>query len=84
MFVIGCGKDFQNIPLMHLSAREIDLRFEYRYHETYPKAITLVSEGLIDLMPLVTHQFALTNGAEAFATASNPAAQAVKVQIVDN
>lgn len=84
MFVIGVGKDFQNIPFMHLSSKEIDLRFQYRYHDTYPKAISLVTEGLIDLKPLVTHRFALNDGIEAFAAASNPAARAVKVQILDD
>ena len=84
VFVIGVGKDFQNIPFMHLSANEIDLRFQYRYHDTYPKAISLVSEGLIDLRPLVTHRYSLEQGVEAFATASNPAAKAIKVQILDD
>ncbi|KAF5534993.1 l-arabinitol 4-dehydrogenase [Fusarium napiforme] len=55
VFVIGVVKDFQNIPFMHLSSKEIDLRFHYRYHDTYHKAISLVAEGLIDLKPLVTH-----------------------------
>ncbi|KAH6873796.1 chaperonin 10-like protein [Thelonectria olida] len=83
VFVIGVGKDFQNIPFMHLSSKEIDLRFQYRYHDTYPKAISLVTEGLIDLKPLVTHRFKLEQGIEAFAAASNPAARAIKVQIID-
>ena len=83
VFVIGVGKDQQTIPFMHLSANEIDLRFQYRYHDTYPKAITLVSEGLIDLKPLVTHRYSLEQGVDAFKTASNPKARAVKVQILD-
>lgn len=69
---------------MHLSSREIDLRFQYRYHDTYPKAISLVTEGLIDLKPLVTHRFKLEEGLEAFAAASNPAARAIKVQLLDD
>lgn len=84
MFVIGVGKDYQNIPFMHLSANEIDLRFQFRYRDTYPTAIQLVSEGLIDLKPLVTHRFSLQDGIEAFAAASNPKAKAVKVQIIDD
>ncbi|KAF5538729.1 l-iditol 2-dehydrogenase [Fusarium phyllophilum] len=83
VFVIGVGKDFQNIPFMHLSSKEIDLRFQYRYHDTYPKAISLVTEGLINLKPLVTHRFKLEDGVEAFAVASNTAARAIKVQIID-
>lgn len=55
---------FQNIPFAYMSAREIDLRFQYRYKDTYPKAIGLVSAGLIDLKSLVTHRFNLEEGEE--------------------
>lgn len=68
---------------MHLSANEIDLRFQYRYHDTYPKAIMLVLEALIDLKPLVTHRYTLEEGVAAFKTASDPTAKAVKVQVLD-
>lgn len=68
---------------MHLSANEIDLRFQYRYHDTYPKAIMLVLEALIDLKPLITHRYTLEEGVEAFKTASDPTAKAVKVQVLD-
>ena len=68
---------------MHLSTKEIDLRFQYRYHDTYQKAITLVEENLVDLKPLVTHRFRLEQGLEAFQAASNPAARAIKVQVLD-
>jgi L-iditol 2-dehydrogenase len=84
VFVIGVGRPEQNIPFMHLSSKEIDLRFQYRYHDTYPKAITLVKEGLIDLKPLVTHRFSLDEGIQAFAIASDPSARAIKVQILDD
>jgi hypothetical protein len=83
VFIIGVGKEFQQIPFMHASFREIDIRFQFRYHETYPKAISLVSEGLIDLKPLVTHRFTLNQAKEAFEAASTPAAKAVKVQLLD-
>ncbi|KAB8073513.1 chaperonin 10-like protein [Aspergillus leporis] len=62
----------------------IDLRFQYRYHDIYPKAISLVAAGIIDLKPLVSHRFALEDGVKAFETASNPAAKAIKVQILDD
>lgn len=84
VFVIGCGKEMQNIPFAYMSAREIDLRFQYRYRDTYPKAIGLVASGLIDLKPLVTHRFSLEEGEKAFQTASDPAARAIKVQILDD
>ena len=68
---------------MHLSTREIDLRFQYRYHDTYPRAIGLVASGVIDVKPLVTHRFALEDSERAFATASDPGALATKVQVLD-
>ncbi|THZ25141.1 GroES-like protein [Aureobasidium pullulans] len=73
VFVIGCGKDFQiHAILIH-----------YRYKDTYPKAIGLVAAGLLDLKPLVTHRYTLEQGEDAFKTASDPKAKAIKVQILD-
>lgn len=69
---------------MHASFREIDIRFQFRYHETYPKAIKLVSEGLINVKPLVTHRFTLEQAKDAFEAASTPSAKAVKVQLLDD
>lgn len=84
VFVIGCGKDFQTIPFAYMSAREIDLRFQFRYRDTYPKAIGLISAGLVNLKPLVTHRFTLEEGESAFKAASDPTARAIKVQILDD
>jgi L-iditol 2-dehydrogenase len=36
---------------------------------TYPRAIRLVENGLVDVRSLVTHRFLLNNAAEAFAMA---------------
>jgi len=83
VFVIGVGREMQSIPFMHLSAHEIDLKFQYRYSEQYPKAIRLVSAGLIDVKPMVTHRYALEDAVEAFETAVNVSAGAIKVQILD-
>lgn len=69
---------------MYTSFREINIQFQFRYRETYPKAIALVSEGLIDLKPLVTHRFTLEQGKGAFEAASTPSTKAVKVQLLDD
>ena len=84
VFIIGVSsKNFMSYPFSHASFREIDIKFQFRYRETYPKAIMLVSEGLIDLKPLVTHRFGLDQAQEAFEAASTPSARAVKVQLLD-
>ncbi|WOO80325.1 L-arabinitol 4-dehydrogenase [Vanrija pseudolonga] len=83
VFVIGVGGDEQSYPFGLVGAREIDLQYQYRYAEQYPKAIRLVSEGLIDLKPLVTHRFPLNKAVEAFQVAADPTQGAIKVQIQD-
>lgn len=81
VFVIGVGKNEMNIPFMRLSVREIDLQFQYRYCNTWPRAIRLVQSGLIDMKKLVTHRFQLEDAIKAFETAADPKTGAIKVQI---
>ncbi|CAE6476891.1 unnamed protein product [Rhizoctonia solani] len=71
VFIIGVGKAIQNMPFMHLSANEIDVRWQYRYANQYPKAIRLVSAGLLNLKPLVTHRYPLEQGVDAFEIAND-------------
>jgi L-iditol 2-dehydrogenase len=49
----------------------------------YPKAIRLVSRGIIELMPLITHKFHLEDAITAFHTAADPVRGAIKVLIID-
>jgi len=81
VFVIGVGRSEQKIPFMTLSTREIDLKFQYRYSNTWPKAIRLVSDGVINLKQLVTHRYSLEDAMSAFEVASDPNSRSIKVQI---
>lgn len=81
VFVIGVGKDEMTIPFMRLSVREIDLQFQYRYCNTWPRAIRLVQSGTIELAKLVTHRFQLEDAVKAFEIAADPKTGAIKVQI---
>lgn len=81
VFVIGVGKNEMNIPFMRLSTREVDLQFQYRYSNTWPRAIRLVESGIIDMQKLVTHRYQLEDAIKAFETAANPKTGAIKVQI---
>ncbi|KAF8634563.1 hypothetical protein AX17_004153 [Amanita inopinata Kibby_2008] len=83
VFIIGVGKNEQTFPFMHLSANEIDVQFQYRYANQYPKAIRLIAGGLINVKPLVTHRFQLEDAVNAFHVAADPAQGAIKVQILD-
>lgn len=83
VFIIGVGKNEQLFPFMHLSANEVDVSFQYRYANQYPKAIRLVAGGLINVQPLVTHRFKLEEAIDAFHIAADPSQGAIKVQIHD-
>ena len=84
VFVIGVGKNEMKIQFMRLSTQEIDLQYQYRYSNTWPRAIRLVRNGVIDLKKLVTHRYAIEDALKAFDTASNPKTGAIKVQIMSS
>lgn len=81
VFVIGVGKNEIKVPFMRLSTREVDLQLQYRYCNTWPRAIRLVQHGVIDMKKLVTHRYSLEEAVEAFKTAADPKTGAIKVQI---
>ncbi|KAG8846680.1 L-arabinitol 4-dehydrogenase [Tulasnella sp. 330] len=69
VFVIGVGRDIVEMPFMACSVKEVDLKFQYRYANTWPKAIKLVQEDVIpseSLKKLVTHKFKLSEAEKAF------------------
>ncbi|KAA1477514.1 GroES-like protein [Dentipellis sp. KUC8613] len=84
VFVVGVGKNEMRFPFMRLSTREIDLRFQYRYANTWPKAIRLVDSGVLAAVrKLVTHRFDLADAVKAFETSADPKSGAIKVQITN-
>ena len=81
VFVIGVGKNEMTLPFMRLSTEEIDVQFQYRYSNTWPRAIRLLESGVLDLRGLITHRYDIEDAIKAFETASNPRTGAIKVQI---
>ena len=81
VFGTGVGKSELELPYMRLSTREIRMAFQYRYVNTWPKAIRLVEGGLVDLKSLVTHRFGIEEAGEAFKTVTDPEKRALKVMI---
>ncbi|OAA81583.1 Alcohol dehydrogenase superfamily, zinc-type [Akanthomyces lecanii RCEF 1005] len=81
VFIIGVGKNEIAIPFMRASVREVDVQLQYRYSNTWPRAIRLLQSGVIDLSRLVTHRFRLEDAIKAFETSADPKSGAIKVQI---
>lgn len=85
VMVIGVGKPLaNNMPLMHLSLAEVDLKFINRYNHSWPKAIRLLSSDFADLTPIVTHQFKLEEADEAIKSAADRSKGVIKAHIIDD
>jgi L-idonate 5-dehydrogenase len=69
------------VPLMQVTAKEIELRGSFRFHEEFATAVELMRKGLIDVKPLITHSLPLDRCEQAFRIA-NDRSQAMKAQIV--
>ncbi len=53
------------IPAATLIDKELELRGVFRYANDHPLAIELVATGRVDVKPLITHRFPLSDAAEA-------------------
>ncbi|KDQ61455.1 hypothetical protein JAAARDRAFT_30893 [Jaapia argillacea MUCL 33604] len=85
VFVVGVGKNEMKFPFMRLSTREVDLKFQYRYANTWPKAIRLVNSGVLaGVRKLVTHRFDIQEAIKAFETSADLKSGAIKVQITSD
>lgn len=68
--LIGMGTPIQTLPISAAALREVDLVGVFRYANTYPEGIEILSkkdEGYPNFSKLVTHRFqGLENIPEAF------------------
>lgn len=76
---LGLGGDM-TLPVQAMTAREIELRGSFRFHEEFFTAVKLMQGGRIDVKPLITQTFPLSDALRAFDTASDRS-QAIKAQI---
>lgn len=84
VMVIGVGRPvMNNLPFMHMSLAEIDVKFINRYRDTWPSGIACLAGGILDLKHLVSHTFPLEHALEALELCSDLSKGSIKVQIVD-
>jgi len=64
---LGMGNADIQIPMTLMLIKEVTIKGSFRYGPgDYPFAISLVSQGKVDLRPLVTHRFPFGQAIEAF------------------
>lgn len=76
---VGLGGDM-TVPVQAITAKEIDLRGAFRFHEEFAMAVRLMQAGLIDPAPLITHTMKLDEAEAAFLAALDRTT-AMKTQI---
>lgn len=76
---LGLGGDMA-LPVQTITAKELQLRGSFRFHEEFFTGVGLMRKGLIDVKPLITHTMRFDEAVAAFEIA-NDRSQAMKAQI---
>ena len=76
---LGLGGDM-DLPVQAMTAKELSLTGSFRFHDEFFTGVRLMRKGLIEVLPLITHTFALDEAETAFRTAADRG-RAVKAQI---
>ncbi len=76
---LGLGGDM-TLPMMQITAKELELRGSFRFHEEFALAVELMRKGLVQVGPLISHSFPLERAREAFEIAGDRS-RAMKTQI---
>ncbi len=67
---LGLGGDV-SIPQNMVVAKELSICGSFRFHAEFALAVRLINEGRVDLSPVITHSFPMTQAREAFELASD-------------
>lgn len=77
---IGVGGEMK-LPMNVLVAKEINLRGTFRFHAEFALAVEMMSQGLIDVKPVISASIPFADAVVAFELASDRN-KAMKVQLV--
>lgn len=76
---LGLGGDMM-LPVQAMTAKELQLRGSFRFHEEFFTAVEMMQRGRLDVKPLITQTMPLSDAIEAFQIASDRT-KAIKTQI---
>ncbi len=69
------------IDIVAAQAKEIIMKTIFRYAHVYPKAVSLMASGQIDVKPLITDRYDFSESVKAYEYAARPRPSSVKVMI---
>ncbi|SFR40389.1 L-idonate 5-dehydrogenase [Litoreibacter janthinus] len=76
---LGLSGDM-SLPMMAITAKELNLKGSFRFHEEFGTGVSLMQKGLIDVKPFITQTLPMKDAVEAFEIASDRT-RAMKTQI---
>lgn len=71
--LVGMGADDYSLPISYIQNMELIVTGVFRYTDTWPTAIALVTSGAVELDSLVTGRFDLDHVADALDSDADPA-----------
>jgi L-idonate 5-dehydrogenase len=77
---LGLGSGETTLPINLVTAKELELRGTFRFHEEFALALEFMGRGLIDVKPLISATVPLANARDAFELA-NDRSRSMKVQL---
>ena len=69
------------VDVVAAQAKEVRIETIFRYANVYPRALSLMGSGKIDLKPLITETYPFDQSIAAFEYAADPKPTSVKVQV---
>jgi D-xylulose reductase len=81
--VVFIGMPVNPVPvdIVAAQAREARLETVFRYANIYPRALSLLGSGKINIKPLITDRYTFADAIKAFEYAANPQPRSVKIVI---
>ncbi len=81
--VVFIGMPVNPVPVDIVAAQTKEARIEtiFRYANIYPRALSLLGSGKINVKPLITDRYKFTDAIKAFDYAANPQPRSVKTVI---
>jgi len=77
--LIGLSDPEMKLPIFDAAVREVDLRGIFRYRNTYPTCISLISTGRVNAKQMITHRLKFEQLIRGFEIAKNGEDNAIKV-----
>lgn len=79
--LVGMPPEPVALDVVSMQTKEVRLESVFRYANIFPRALALLSSGMIDVKPFISRRFPFSQGIEAFEEAARAHPQDVKIQI---